>query len=463
MAGNWDDIHLEVELFRDVDTGEALCRYSRAGHAVVNPLGSEAFLSWAVCGFYEATGSTISSALAKEAFLLLQAQAAKGRKTHVRVGEHGGKVYIDLCNEAFETVEITSEGWRVVTGAPVYFRGGAMAKPLPHPQRGGSFDALRSIVNFASFDDYVLTVAWLVAALNPAGPFPILALSSEHGSGKSTLMTLLQRLIDPQATERLAPLKDVDALFSMAASRWVVPLDNCGRIHREMSDHFCRLATGGGLTKRRLYSDNDAYAVSVTRPLILNGIALSLGRLDLLDRTFCVELAPFGKGKRKTEEQVYQRFEEVHPQLLGALCTAVSASLREKEYAPASLPRMADGAAFILRAERGGGLPWVEGTFAPALARLEEVKVDNALAEDLVGSAVLALMEERSGFIGTAGELLMSVRRQTPCEESAFLPKVPKSLSERLDELAPLLKSKGITLSKERTRQGRLLILKRGE
>ena len=154
MAGNWDDIHLEdgelqeqseqseqskqkrpsksvilfellreweVELFRDVDTGETLCRYSRAGHAVVNPLGSEAFLSWAVCGFYEATGSTISSALAKEAFLLLQAQAAKGRKTHVRVGEHGGKVYIDLCNEAFETVEITSEGWRVVTGAPVYF------------------------------------------------------------------------------------------------------------------------------------------------------------------------------------------------------------------------------------------------------------------------------------------------------------------------------------------------------
>jgi hypothetical protein len=122
---------------------------------------------------------------------------------------------------------------------------------------------------------------------------------------------------------------------------------------------------------------------------------------------------------------------------------------------------MADGAAFILRAERGGGLPWAEGTFRAAMARQEAAKVENALAEDLVGTAVVTLMEERGRFMGTASELLRYIRGQMPCEEAVYLPKTPKNLSERLEELAPLLKEKGINLRKERGREGRLLFLER--
>ena len=84
-----------------------------------------------------------------------------------------------------------------------------------------------------------------------------------------------------------------------------MPLDNCGKINAEMSDHFCRLATGGGLSKRKLYSDNASYTVNVTRPIVLNGIALSLGRMDLLDRAYCVGLSSIPEGSRRTEPRSF--------------------------------------------------------------------------------------------------------------------------------------------------------------
>jgi hypothetical protein len=59
--------------------------------------------------------------------------------------------------------------------------------PLPVPQEGGSIEALNSFLNLASRDDFVLIVAWLLAALRSAGPYPLLAISGEQGSAKTVL------------------------------------------------------------------------------------------------------------------------------------------------------------------------------------------------------------------------------------------------------------------------------------
>jgi len=451
----------DISVFRDEDTSEYLCRYQSGGHSEIEPLHGNAFFSFAVRRFYEATGRTISQALARESFLLLQAGSVETRKTYTRLGRHGESIYIDLCDEAHRAVEIDAEGWRTVTNPPVMFRRGAYAKPLPQPCTEGSLEWLKTLTNFASEDDYILTVGWLAASMNPDGPFPILALSAEHGAGKSTLTTLLGRLLDPQATERLAPLKDADALFSAAAARWIVPLDNCGKIGVEMSDHFCRLATGGGLSKRQLYTDNGSFSVNVTRPLILNGIALSLGRMDLLDRAYCVQLMPVPEGKRRTEAEIYREFEEIHSRLLGALCTALYGALREASYKPKNLPRMADGATLILRAERGGGLPWEPGTFAEAITRREAQKIDDALSDDVTGAALLKMFEGFKEWKGTASKLLEIVASCTSEDERFLLPKLPRTLSTRLEELAPLLRAKGIEVRKERTDKKRLWLLER--
>src|SRR5205814_1693996 len=105
----------------------------------------------------------------------------------VRVAEHGDRIYIDLCNEDWEVVEISREGWRVVAEAPVRFRRARGMRPIPKPQSGGSLLRLRELVNVGDDDNWVLLVSWLVAACRPTGPYPVLVLHGEQGSAKSTL------------------------------------------------------------------------------------------------------------------------------------------------------------------------------------------------------------------------------------------------------------------------------------
>ena len=48
--------------------------------------------------------------------------------------------------------------------------------PLPIPQRGGKIASLRRFLNVRDETDFVLAVAWLLAALRDVGPYPVLAL-----------------------------------------------------------------------------------------------------------------------------------------------------------------------------------------------------------------------------------------------------------------------------------------------
>jgi hypothetical protein len=54
--------------------------------------------------------------------------------------------------------------------------------PLCRAHRGGSIETLNSFLNLASRNDFVLIVAWLLAALRLGGPYPLLAISGEQGS-----------------------------------------------------------------------------------------------------------------------------------------------------------------------------------------------------------------------------------------------------------------------------------------
>src|SRR6516225_3837820 len=102
-----------------------------------------------------------------------------------------------ICPTGGRAVVIGLEGWRVIGCPPVRFRRSPGMLPLPVPERGGSIDALRSYLNLSNNDDFVLVVAWLLAALRPRGPYPMLAISGEQGSAKTVLSKLLRALVDP--------------------------------------------------------------------------------------------------------------------------------------------------------------------------------------------------------------------------------------------------------------------------
>ena len=102
----------------------------------------------------------------------------------LRVAGHEGAVYLDLCNERWEVAEVTASGWRVVPGeaAPVRFVRRENAAALPHPAAGGGVEDLKPLLNVGGEGDFRLLVGWLVGALSPEGPYPVLVLQGVAGA-----------------------------------------------------------------------------------------------------------------------------------------------------------------------------------------------------------------------------------------------------------------------------------------
>src|SRR5205814_304232 len=116
------------------------------------------------------------------------------RAVHVRVAEHQGSIFLDLADEHWRAVEIAPDGWRVVGFPRVRFRRPGGLLPLAVPQGGGSLAELAALVNLSSQDDLMLVVMWMVAALRPTGPYPVLAISGEQGSAKTLLSKMVRAL-----------------------------------------------------------------------------------------------------------------------------------------------------------------------------------------------------------------------------------------------------------------------------
>jgi hypothetical protein len=203
----------------------------------------------------------------------------------VRVAEHEGAIYLDLADELWRSVEVTRAGWRVIDDPPVRFRRSRGMLSLPEPKSGGSINLLRPFLNIADDDDFTLVVGWLVMALRGRGPFPVLVLTGAAGSGKSTRARFCRQIIDPNRAPLRRPPRDEVDLMIAANHGHVVAYQNLSYLPPWLSDALCTLATGGGLSKRELYTDGDEVILVATRPVILEGIESFVVRGDLLDRS----------------------------------------------------------------------------------------------------------------------------------------------------------------------------------
>lgn len=183
------NLAVSAELFHTAD-GTAFADLMIDGHRETWPVRSTRLRAWLRRKHYEATGAAPGAGSSSSALDLLEARAqfdGPRRAVHIRVAEHDGRIYLDLADDHWRAVEIGADGWRVITCPPVRFRRAAGMQPLPMPVRGGSIEALTSFFNLPNRGDFVLVVAWLLAALRHGGPYPLLAVFGEQGSAKIPL------------------------------------------------------------------------------------------------------------------------------------------------------------------------------------------------------------------------------------------------------------------------------------
>lgn len=457
----------DLELWHTPD-GEAFATLTNDRHREHWPIRSSAIRHYLQRRFFEATERAIGSQAVEDARGVLIGRALQGdaHLVYVRVAGTTAGICIDLCDDAWRAVTITADGWRVERTADVRFRRTAAMAALPIPEPGGSLDELARFIPVAKMDPasanggppsraWVLIIAWLVGAIRACGPYAVLELLGEQGSGKSTIARWLRALTDPSRVPLRAEPRDVRDLMIAATNGWCVALDNLSHLSPWLSDALCRLSTGGGFGTRQLYSDADEKLFDAMRPVILTGIEEVTTRGDLLDRTLLVHVAPLDDGQRRAEADLWRDFEAARPQLLGALYTAVARALRDEQTTTfARLPRMADFARWVVAAEPALG--WSPGTFLQAYTENRAAAHDLALEGSMVATAIMKLMMEPESeleWTGTAGELLA---RLTPLVDEAKRrerdwPKSPRGLAGHLRRLAPDLRAIGLDVRDSRS------------
>src|SRR2546426_8040021 len=188
-----------AEIFRGTDGETAFATIDVNDHQETWRVRSKGFRRWLTSQFYAVEDKPPGAQALTDALGAIEARAQFAGATYpvnVRIaGVDDGLIYFDLVNDRWEAVEITVNGWRVVGDPHVKFQRARGMLALPHPVAGGSIDELRGFVNVADDQDWTLLLAWLVAAVKPNGPYPVLVLGGEQGSAKSTVAEVLRRLI----------------------------------------------------------------------------------------------------------------------------------------------------------------------------------------------------------------------------------------------------------------------------
>jgi hypothetical protein len=303
-------------------------------------------------------------------------------------------------------------------------------------------------VYLSSRNDFVLVVAWLLATLRSAGPYPLLAISGEQGSAKTVLSKMLKALVDPNAAPVRALPREERELMIAANNGYVLAFDNLSGLPAWLSDALCRLASGGSFAVRQLYTNDDEVLFQATRPLLVNGIEDLISRPDLADRSIFLTLPPIADDRRQSERELWQQFELARPRILGALLGLVVHGLRALPRTGLDrLPRMADFALWATACETP---LWPAGTFGRAYEANRRAAIEYVIDADPVAACVREIMAERRSWTGSAADLLRAgadYGSDGTSRKSTGWPKHPTALAGRLRRAQTFLRVLGIDMT----------------
>ncbi|MCW7540661.1 hypothetical protein OOT46_22845 [Aquabacterium sp. A7-Y] len=440
----------ECDLHHDQDR-QAVAIISTPRRREVWRVKSSGFEAWLRAAYWRAFGAGATDTIMKAALATLEAAGINDGdqvEVHLRVARYQDGYVIDLCDEHWQAVHVTPDGWRIVSRSPVLFTRTASMRALPEPEAGpGDVTLLLRYTNVPPAD-FPMLLAWLIECFRPDTPFPVLELVGEQGSAKSTTQSVLRSLVDPNKVMLRGRPKSVEDIFVAAHNNWLVSYENLSSLTAEQQDAFCTLATGGGFAARQLYSNGEEHVMETKRPAVLNGIAVVATRPDLIDRVVHIDMPVIAPERRKDDSETRDAWERDRPRAFAGLLDLFS---RVLDYLPEvqleQKQRMADF-------ERLGAavsycLGWEEVDFQRRYAEMVRAGAERALEGNPVAQALDKFLAKRIPPIswkGTAGQLYDELNQYIVHDRTTW-PRSPKGLSDQLRRIAPAYRTKGIEIS----------------
>ena len=448
------------KIFRS-QTGEAFAAFGSRTFQIK----SETFKNFLANLFYEASDTVAGAHALSDAVNTLCGRAlfqADQEKIYCRIAHWEGQIVLDLANDPqLQVLVISKNGCEVTDRSPVNFVRHAGMQPLPPPQHGCKLaDELKPFIN-SSPDDFDLVIAFLLSTLQPGGAYPILQISGEQGSSKTSVAKLIRLLIDPNEAPARGPARSERDVAISAGRSFVQVFDNLSTMPEWFSDCLCRMSTGQAFATRALYQDSEEKVFALHRPVILNGIGELSTRSDLVDRSLSIHLPRIEPTKRRTEQEFWTAFEEARPRILGGLVDVAAKALRDLHTVESgAFGRMSDFCRWIIAAE--SALGWKPGKFM-ALYNKKRMEAESAvLEESLVAELIVQFMHTKRKFWGTATELRNSLLTHACSVNVGRDPRFPSTanaLSSAVARLAPALRTVGLKIERGRTQAQRWILI----
>ena len=372
-----------------------------------------------------------------------------------RVGKDVSGYWIDLCNDHWQAVCVTAVGWRVSEAPNIRFVRTKAMQALPSPQQDGSYEPLWPLLNIPP-EDQMLVLAWILECFRCDTPYPVLELSGEQGSAKSSTQTALRSIIDPNQVMLRGRPKTVEDVYVSAKNNHLLSFENLSNITNDMSDALCTVATGGGTAGRTLYTNDEETILKAQNPVVLNGISAVVLRQDLLDRTISIGLPTI--AQRRTEEDMKEGIEIRLSSIFGGILTLFSQSLGRLpsiEIPAGELPRMADFAK--LGEAMSSALGYPPRDWLAMYGDQRKNAVRRTIDSSPVAVECLKFVEQGHTHTGTVKDLLEKLNglRSTSLELKDYWPRSARSLAEILRRVAPSMRLLGVHLSvNDRHRDG---------
>jgi len=428
------------KLFHD-DTKEA---YAFVNNEAIKARGSQ-FKQLLAKGLWQAENKAPNTDAIYQALNVIEAKAifdGECIKLHNRVAEYESKFFYDLCNG--RTVEITKLGWSIVDTYPILFKRYPHQQKQVEPQKGGDIQRLFNFLNVKEKKHRILSLVYPISCLVSDIPHPIFHSWGDRGSGKTTQSVVYKRLLDPSKLDVLITPRDHGELVQILEHHYLCLFDNLSSFPNWLSDLLSQACTGGGFSKRRLYTDDEDVIYQIMRCIGLNGINLLISRPDLMDRTILLHLERIEPDKRKEWKILLQEFEAERPYLLGCFFDVLSKAMTiYPSVRLSNLPRMADFMTWGVAITEALGYKaedFIEAYQANIQSQNAEIVNSNTLAQ-----AVLNFMANKDKWEGTVSEAYKELSDLvTVTREDSTFPKHSNKLRKQLERIKSNLLDYGI-------------------
>ena len=451
------EIGAEQHLFAD-DDGVGYMQVRVGAHTECYPVESQQTRDWLAAEFYRLTEKGANRNAVADAIATLNAKAKFSRSgpraVHLRTGSVGKAMFIDTGDKVWSSWRITSTEIDRDHSAQCLFRRSQKSLPLPEPD-GEDFSPIWDLIPCRP-EQRPLIAAYVAGALRPRSPYPVLLFTSEQGTGKSEATRRVKSITDPSSVPLRSPPREERDLCVAALNSHVLAYDNLSGCPAWLSDGICRLATGGGIAARQLFTDTTEVLLQIARPVILNGIDDLASRPDLAERSLLVELEPI--THRRTEADLRRMYERSAGRIFGAVLQSLRLAMRDASSIDiGTKPRMADFATWAAAAMPALG--FTAQDFLSAYRTSIRSATLGAIEASPVATAIIQLSERNpAGWQGTVGGLLLSVK---PDHDRTF-PATPEKLSNALRRLAPAFRQAGISVViGDRDSRGRLVTIQK--